>query len=30
MPVDNPEDFTALEPFLRIIEKGLDGFGRRG
>ena len=25
MPIANPEDFKALEPFLRIIEHGLDG-----
>jgi ketosteroid isomerase-like protein len=25
MTVTNPEDFKALEPFFRIIEKGLDG-----
>jgi uncharacterized protein len=25
MPVDNPDDFLALEPFFRVIEEGLDG-----
>ncbi len=25
MPVDNPDDFLALEPFFRVVEEGLDG-----
>jgi hypothetical protein len=25
VPVKNPEDFKALEPFFRIIEQGLAG-----
>ena len=30
MPVKNPEDFKALEPFPRIVEDGPDGRPRVG
>ena len=29
-PVANPADFAALDPFFRIIEKGLDGLVEPG